>query len=79
MNLAIDADQTALPACRFIGGADGADAGRVARFRSFGGAQVALALVGHPGYGLCAGLKTCGPGCNAGAASRRMKSVLIDL
>jgi len=49
------------------------------RFRNFGGAQVALALVGHPGYGLCAGLKTCGPGRKAGAASRRMKSVLIDL
>lgn len=79
MNLANDADQTALSTRWFIGGADGADAGRVVRFRSFGGAQVALALAGHPGYGLCAGLKTCGPGCKAGAASRRMKSVLIDL
>ena len=76
MNLAIDADQTALPACRFFGGAD---AGRVARFQSFGGTQVALALAGHPGYGLCAELTTCGPGRKAGTASRRMQSVLIDL
>ena len=79
MNLAIDADQTALPACRFIGDADGAEARPTARFRSFGGTQVALALAGHPGYGLCAGLTTCGPGRKAGTANRRTKSVLIDL